>query len=162
MTIVAPAVWDAPWLWASVAVVAAATGLALLGQGPLYEANWLPVLVPAMDLLVVMLLLSVGFGQLDTSMTATADRALGGTEQVGILFAAILLLVAPVARRGHCGHGGHQQPPSTSSCEPHTRRRRLQPAARDSPVPARVLHRLTGMRQRPGGRQPVPVTLAMH
>jgi MFS family permease len=43
--------------------------------------------VPAV--LVVMLLLSVGFGQLDTSMAATADRALGGTEQVGILFAAI-------------------------------------------------------------------------
>ena len=37
----------------------------------------------------MVLLLSVGFGQLDTSMTATADRALGGTEQVGILFAAI-------------------------------------------------------------------------
>ena len=43
--------------------------------------------VPA--ILIVVLLLSVGFGQLDTSMTATADRALGGTEQVGILFAAI-------------------------------------------------------------------------
>lgn len=43
--------------------------------------------VPA--ILLVVLLLSVGFGQLDTSMTATADRALGGTEQVGILFAAI-------------------------------------------------------------------------
>lgn len=43
--------------------------------------------VPAV--LVVMLLLSVGFGQLDTSMTGTADRVLGGTEQVGILFAAI-------------------------------------------------------------------------
>ena len=43
--------------------------------------------VPA--ILVVVLLLSVGFGQLDTSMTATADQALGGTEQVGILFAAI-------------------------------------------------------------------------
>ena len=43
--------------------------------------------VPAV--LIVMLLLSVGFGQLDTSMAATADRALGGTEKVGILFAAI-------------------------------------------------------------------------
>ncbi|MFT4164854.1 MAG: MFS transporter [Microlunatus sp.] len=43
--------------------------------------------VPA--ILIVVLLLSVGFGQLDTSMTATADQALGGTEQVGILFAAI-------------------------------------------------------------------------
>jgi MFS family permease len=39
--------------------------------------------------LAVMLMLSVGFGQLDTSMAATSDRALGGTEQVGILFAAI-------------------------------------------------------------------------
>lgn len=39
--------------------------------------------------LIVMLLLSIGFGQLDTSMAATADRALGGTEKVGILFAAI-------------------------------------------------------------------------
>ncbi|HYI57839.1 MAG TPA: MFS transporter, partial [Microlunatus sp.] len=43
--------------------------------------------VPAV--LIVMLLLSVGFGQLDTTMAATADRALGGTEKVGILFAAI-------------------------------------------------------------------------
>lgn len=43
--------------------------------------------VPA--ILIVVLLLSIGFGQLDTSMTATADQALGGTEQVGILFAAI-------------------------------------------------------------------------
>jgi hypothetical protein len=32
----------------------------------------------------------------------------------------------------------------------------------DSHVPARVLQRLTGMRERPGGRQPVPVNLAMH
>jgi MFS family permease len=39
--------------------------------------------------LAVMLILSIGFGQLDTSMAATADRALGGTERVGILFAAI-------------------------------------------------------------------------
>lgn len=39
--------------------------------------------------LAVMLMLSIGFGQLDTSMAATADRALGGTEQVGTLFAAI-------------------------------------------------------------------------
>jgi predicted MFS family arabinose efflux permease len=39
--------------------------------------------------LTVMLMLSIGFGQLDTSMAATADRALGGTERVGILFAAI-------------------------------------------------------------------------
>jgi MFS family permease len=40
-------------------------------------------------ILTVMLMLSVGFGQLDTSMAATADQALGGSEQVGILFAAI-------------------------------------------------------------------------
>jgi MFS family permease len=39
--------------------------------------------------LAVMIMLSVGFGQLDTSMAATADKALGGTTQVGILFAAI-------------------------------------------------------------------------
>jgi MFS family permease len=39
--------------------------------------------------LAVMLMLSIGFGQLDTSMAATADRALGGTQRVGILFAAI-------------------------------------------------------------------------
>ncbi len=39
--------------------------------------------------LTVMLMLSIGFGQLDTSMAATSDRALGGSEQVGILFAAI-------------------------------------------------------------------------
>ena len=39
--------------------------------------------------LVVMLMLSVGFGQLDTSMAATADLTLGGSEQVGILFVAI-------------------------------------------------------------------------
>ena len=39
--------------------------------------------------LAVMVMLSVGFGQLDTSIAATADRALGGTEKVGVLFAAI-------------------------------------------------------------------------
>jgi MFS family permease len=39
--------------------------------------------------LAVMLILSIGFGQLDTSMAATADLALGATERVGILFAAI-------------------------------------------------------------------------
>jgi MFS family permease len=39
--------------------------------------------------LTVMLMLSIGFGQLDTSMAATSDLALGGTQQVGILFAAI-------------------------------------------------------------------------
>jgi MFS family permease len=39
--------------------------------------------------LTVMLMLSIGFGQLDTSMAATSDLALGGSQQVGILFAAI-------------------------------------------------------------------------
>jgi MFS family permease len=39
--------------------------------------------------LAVMLMVSIGFGQLDTSMAATADMALGGTNQVGILFTAI-------------------------------------------------------------------------
>jgi MFS family permease len=39
--------------------------------------------------LAVMLMLSVGFGQLDTSLAATSDQELGGSEQVGILFAAI-------------------------------------------------------------------------
>jgi MFS family permease len=39
--------------------------------------------------LFVMLMLSIGFGQIDTSMAATSDRALGGSEKVGILFAAI-------------------------------------------------------------------------
>lgn len=39
--------------------------------------------------LVVMLALSVGFGQLDTSMAATAGELLGGADRVGILFAAI-------------------------------------------------------------------------
>jgi MFS family permease len=39
--------------------------------------------------LTVMLMVSIGFGQLDTSMAATADHAMGGTEKVGILFAAI-------------------------------------------------------------------------
>ncbi|MGM1029786.1 MAG: sensor histidine kinase [Actinomycetota bacterium] len=57
LTVVAPGVWEGPWLWSSVAVVAAATGIALLGQGPLYESTRLPVVVPALDLLVIVLLL---------------------------------------------------------------------------------------------------------
>jgi predicted MFS family arabinose efflux permease len=40
-------------------------------------------------LLLVMLALSVGFGQLDTSLAATAGALLGGTQNVGLLFAAI-------------------------------------------------------------------------
>ena len=43
--------------------------------------------VPAV--LLVMLVISIGFGQLDTSMAATADLALGSTNRVGVLFAAI-------------------------------------------------------------------------
>ncbi len=39
--------------------------------------------------LAVMLLLSVGFGQLDTSMAATAGKILGSSDRVGILFTAI-------------------------------------------------------------------------
>ncbi|GAA2110049.1 MFS transporter [Microlunatus panaciterrae] len=39
--------------------------------------------------LFVMIALSVGFGQLDTSMAATAGELLGGTQRVGLLFAAI-------------------------------------------------------------------------
>jgi len=39
--------------------------------------------------LAVMLVMSIGFGQLDTSMAGTADLALGSTRRVGILFAAI-------------------------------------------------------------------------
>ena len=39
--------------------------------------------------LAVMLVISIGFGQLDTSMAGTANLALGSTERVGILFAAI-------------------------------------------------------------------------
>ena len=39
--------------------------------------------------LAVMLTLSIGFGQLDTSMAATAGERLGGTDRVGLLFAAI-------------------------------------------------------------------------
>ncbi|MFL6025881.1 MAG: MFS transporter [Friedmanniella sp.] len=40
-------------------------------------------------LLLVMLALSVGFGQLDTSMAATAGLVLGDTDRVGLLFCAI-------------------------------------------------------------------------
>jgi MFS family permease len=40
-------------------------------------------------LLLVMLAMSIGFGQLDTSLAAAAGTLLGGTEQVGALFAAI-------------------------------------------------------------------------
>ena len=39
--------------------------------------------------LAVMLVISIGFGQLDTTMAGTADLALGSTQRVGILFAAI-------------------------------------------------------------------------
>ncbi|WP_157677258.1 MFS transporter [Auraticoccus monumenti] len=39
--------------------------------------------------LTVMLMLSIGFGQLDTSMAATAGQLLGSTDNVGVFFAAI-------------------------------------------------------------------------
>jgi MFS family permease len=39
--------------------------------------------------LLVMLALSIGFGQLDTSLAATAGKVLGGSDRVGILFTAI-------------------------------------------------------------------------
>jgi MFS family permease len=41
------------------------------------------------SVLVVMLMLSVGFGQLDTSMAGTAGRILGGNDRVGLLFMCI-------------------------------------------------------------------------
>ncbi len=41
------------------------------------------------SLLLVMATLSVGFGQLDTSMAATAGELLGDTDRVGLLFTAI-------------------------------------------------------------------------
>lgn len=40
-------------------------------------------------LLLVMLAMSIGFGQLDTSLAATAGLVLGSTERVGLLFLAI-------------------------------------------------------------------------
>ena len=42
-----------------------------------------------LGLLLVMLAMSIGFGQLDTSLAATAENVLGSTEQVGLLFLAI-------------------------------------------------------------------------
>ena len=57
LSVVDASVWDGPWLWAGVVVIAVATGLAMLSQGPLYDARWMEVLVPAMDLVVIMLLL---------------------------------------------------------------------------------------------------------
>jgi MFS family permease len=41
------------------------------------------------SVLAVMTVMSIGFGQLDTSMAATAGEVLGGTQRVGILFASI-------------------------------------------------------------------------
>ncbi|HEY9294471.1 MAG TPA: MFS transporter, partial [Microlunatus sp.] len=41
------------------------------------------------SVLLVMLAMSTGFGQLDTSMAGTAGELLGGTDHVGILFTAI-------------------------------------------------------------------------
>lgn len=42
-----------------------------------------------LSVLAVMTVMSIGFGQLDTSMAATAGEVLGGTQRVGILFASI-------------------------------------------------------------------------
>lgn len=48
------------------------------------------VTVPGVGaVLLVMLALSIGFGQLDTSMAATAGEVLGGADRVGVLFTAI-------------------------------------------------------------------------
>lgn len=51
----------------------------------------LPVLLigGVFTVLAVMLVVSVGFGQLDTSMAATAGLLLGSTDKVGVMFAAI-------------------------------------------------------------------------
>lgn len=54
-----------------------------LPRGPVATASGVGAL------LLVMLALSVGFGQLDTSLAATAGLLLGGTSHVGLLFAAI-------------------------------------------------------------------------
>ncbi len=70
---------------ASASVQHAAAGASAGGTGP--RSALAATGVPAV--LAVMLVISIGFGQLDTSMTATADLALGSTERVGILFAAI-------------------------------------------------------------------------
>ena len=51
-------------------------------RGPLW-----PTTVAAV--LTVMLMRSIDLGQLDTSMAAISDLTLGGTQRVGILFAAI-------------------------------------------------------------------------
>lgn len=42
-----------------------------------------------LSVLAVMTVMSIGFGQLDTSMAATAGEVLGGTQRVGVLFASI-------------------------------------------------------------------------
>lgn len=56
-------------------------------QGPQHRSA---VSVPGVaSVLLVMLMLSVGFGQLDTSMAGTANRILGGNDRVGILFMSI-------------------------------------------------------------------------
>ncbi|MCW2802413.1 MAG: transporter [Propionibacteriaceae bacterium] len=70
-----PAKWQPP--------TADATGRAPRGSRSALTATGVAAV------LAVMLAMSVGFGQLDTSMAATAGEILGGTSQVGILFAAI-------------------------------------------------------------------------
>ncbi|ROR65027.1 sensor histidine kinase [Agrococcus jenensis] len=90
LTAVAPGVWDRPWVWASVAAVAVATGLALLGQGPLYDARWMEVLVPAMDLLAIMLLLGdVGMPRIVAMLAVVPAFWLGFVgRRVGLVIVA--------------------------------------------------------------------------
>ena len=60
------------------------------GSHPLQGGRRSAVTAPGVAaVLAVMLALSVGFGQLDTSMAATAGERLGSTDRVGLLFAAI-------------------------------------------------------------------------
>ena len=73
---------------ANAATQQAAAGHDAVGGADRARARALtPTGVPVV--LAVMLVISIGFGQLDTSMAGTADLALGSTERVGILFAAI-------------------------------------------------------------------------
>ena len=59
-------------------------------EAPVSRAPRSAVTAPGVaGLLLVMLAMSIGFGQLDTSLAATAENVLGSTEQVGLLFLAI-------------------------------------------------------------------------
>ena len=59
------------------------------GPAPAHHARSAVTAAGVGALLLVMLALSIGFGQLDTSMAATAGIVLGDTERVGFLFGAI-------------------------------------------------------------------------